>query len=76
MQCRESPPAAGSICRAAPQPHTRFGLGASDGTTEGSVAFQDENAAAVANVAGIDKVSKVFVKVDNTTPTINAEAGP
>ena len=52
----------------------RFGIGASDGTSEGSSAFQDQNAVNPSNVDGIDKTSKVFVKVNNATPTIDAEA--
>ena len=32
------------IARATPVAHSRFGIGASDGTTEGSSAFQDEDA--------------------------------
>ena len=50
-----------------PVAHSRFGIGASDGTTEGSSAFQDQNAAAVTNVSRIDKTSKAFMKIDNTT---------
>ena len=59
---------------AAPVVHSRFGLGASDGTTEGSSAFQDQDAAGIMATEAIDKTSKVFVKVDNSTPVINAEA--
>ena len=54
--------------------HTRFGIGASDGTTEGSSAFTDTNSAAVTSVFGIDKTSKVFVKTNTNAATINAEA--
>ena len=60
--------------QANPVAHARFGLGASDGGIEGSSAVQDEDAAAFMNVGAIDKTSKVFVKVDNGTPAINAEA--
>ena len=52
----------------------RYGLGASDGTNEGSSAFQDQDGVGTSNVDGIDKTSKVFVKVNNATPTIDAEA--
>ena len=41
---------------------------------QGSSAVQDEDAAAFANVDAIDKTSKVFMKVDNGTPAIDAEA--
>jgi hypothetical protein len=60
--------------QANPVAHARFGFGASDGSVEGSSAVQDEDAAAFANVGAIDKTSKVFVKVDNGTPAIDAEA--
>ena len=59
---------------AAPVAHSRFGLGASDGTTEGSSAFQDANGSGTMSVDAISKTSKVFMKVDNNTPAINAEA--
>ena len=59
---------------ATPVAHSRFGLGASDGTTEGSTAFQDTDALATISVDAISKTSKVFMKVDNNTPAINAEA--
>ena len=60
--------------RPTPVVHSRFGLGASDGSTEGSSAVQDENGAAITNVDAIDKTSKVFMKLDNGTPAIDAEA--
>ena len=60
--------------QANPVAHSRFGLGASDGGTEGSSAVQDQNAAGVTIVDAIDKTSKIFVKVDNSTPVIDAEA--
>ena len=62
------------IAQASPVAHARFGLGATDGTTEGSSAFQDSNGAEPASVDGIDKTSKLFLKVDNATPSIDAEA--
>ncbi len=60
--------------QANPVAHSRFGLGASDGGTEGSSAVQDQNGAGVTIVDAIDKTSKIFVKVDNSTPAIDAEA--
>ncbi len=63
-----------STASANPVVHSRFGLGASDGTTEGSSAFQDQDAAGIMATDAIDKTSKVFVKVDNSTPVIDAEA--
>ncbi len=58
----------------APVDEARYGVGASDGTTEGSSTFQDTNNLNTTSVDSIDKTSKVFMKVDNNTPTINAEA--
>ncbi len=57
-----------------PVAHTRFGFGASDGTTQGSSAFQDTDNLGTTSVDGIDKTSKVFMKVNNNTPAIDAEA--
>ena len=54
--------------------HTRLGIGASDGTSAGSSALQDEDGPNKTNVNSIDKTSKVFVKVNNVTPAIDAEA--
>jgi hypothetical protein len=59
---------------AAPVNEGRYGVGASDGTTEGSSTFQDTNNLNNTSVDSIDKTSKVFVKVDNNTQAINAEA--
>jgi hypothetical protein len=59
---------------ATPVAEGRYGIGASDGTTEGSSTFQDTNGLGTTSVDSIDKTSKIFVKVDNNTPTINAEA--
>ena len=63
-----------STTQATPVVHSRFGLGASDGATEGSSAFRIRMAPASTVVDAIDKTSKVFVKVDNSTPVIDAEA--
>ena len=62
------------VTQASAQAHTRFGIGASDGVTEGASAFQAQNGAGIANVAGIDKTDKVFMKVNNSTPALDAEA--
>ncbi|HEY7160728.1 MAG TPA: hypothetical protein VH815_05680, partial [Acidobacteriota bacterium] len=62
------------VAQGAPVDQGRYGQGASDGTTEGSSTFQDTNGQGTTSVDSIDKTSKVFVKVDNNTPTINAEA--
>jgi hypothetical protein len=60
--------------QANPVSQTRFGLGASDGSTQGSSAFIDQDNVATSNAKSIDKTNKVFVKVNNSTPMINAEA--
>ena len=60
--------------QASPLTQTRFGLGASDGTTQGSSAFADQDNVATSNVDGIDKTSKAFMVVNNNTPAIGAEA--
>jgi hypothetical protein len=49
-----------------------YGIGASDGTREGSSAFFSADNAATTAVDGIDKTSKVFVKMN--TPPEDAEA--
>jgi hypothetical protein len=52
----------------------RLGIGASDGTHEGSSAISVSDNVATTNVDGVDKVSKVFMKMDNATMTIDAES--
>ena len=54
--------------------HARLGIGASDGTNEGCSAIAIADNVSPTNVDGVDKISKVFMKVDNTTMAINAEA--
>lgn len=53
---------------------SRFGIGASDATSDASSAYIDANNVTTTITKGIDKTSKVFVKVNNNTPTIDAEA--
>src|SRR6185295_16465380 len=62
------------VTQANPQTQSRFGIGASDGVTAGSSAFESLNAAADANVAGVDKTTKAFMKMNNSTPSVEAEA--
>ncbi len=69
------------IARATPVAHNRFGLGVSDGSVTGgsvpiagSSAYADADNVAVSAAQGIDKISKVFMKVNNATSTIDAEA--
>jgi len=52
--------------------HCSYGIGASDGTREGSSAFVSTNDDSPTAVDGIDKTSKVFVKM--STPPEDAEA--
>ena len=52
---------------------TRLGIGASNVTTNGSSAVLSTTASK-SSVHSIDKTSKAFVKVDNNTPAIDAEA--
>lgn len=54
--------------------HARFGIGASDGTTSGASAWQDADAGAAASADGVDKTTKAFIKVNNDTQTVDAEA--
>jgi hypothetical protein len=62
------------VAQGSPVAQGRYGQGASDGTTEGSSTFQDTDGQNQTSVDSIDKTSKVFVKVDNNTQAINAEA--
>jgi hypothetical protein len=53
----------------------RFGIGAADRTGgQGASAVADKDGANPTITQGIDKTSKAFVKVNNNTPTIDAEA--
>ena len=49
-----------------------YGLGASDGTHQGSSAFASSNNASPTTVDAIDKTSKAFIKMNN--PPVDAEA--
>lgn len=57
----------------APAINSRFGLGVVDDTTQGSAAWTDTDAISP-KVDAIDKTSKAFVKIDNNSSTIAAEA--
>jgi len=54
--------------------HERLGIGATDGSHEGCSALANADNVSPTNVDGIDKTSKVFLKLDNTTMATNAEA--
>jgi peptidase C25-like protein len=62
------------VTQAAAVAQARFGLGASDGTTEGAATFEATDAAAISDVTATDSTAKAFVKIDNTTSTVNAQA--
>ncbi len=52
----------------------RFGFGASDGTTEGSSAMHDADNVTPTSTGAIDKTNKAFIKMNNSTLTVDAEA--
>jgi len=62
------------VVRASPVAQTRIGLGAASATAAGSSAVADKDASATTSTQGLDKTSKAFVKVNNATSTIDAEA--
>lgn len=69
------------IARATPVAHARFALGASDGSVTGSgtpiaasSAYTDSDAVSPSYVQGVSKISRAFIKVNNATSTIDAEA--
>jgi hypothetical protein len=62
------------VAQANPVTQSRFGFGASDANTQGTSTYSDADAVGTTNVKGIDKTSKAFVKVNNNTPAIDAEA--
>ncbi len=63
------------VTQAAPQTQSRFGIGASDGTTDGSSAMTDQNNAGTTSVRAIDKTDKAFIVADTNNSTFDAEAG-
>src|SRR5712692_5617965 len=52
----------------------RMGWGATDGTRMGSSAVIDQDSTGTTATQSIDKTTKTFMKVDNNTPAIDAEA--
>ncbi len=62
------------VTEAAPAVHSRFGLGVADQTSEGSIAWQDTDGLNWSSVDGVDKTSKAFVKINNNSSVIDAEA--
>jgi hypothetical protein len=64
-----------SVYAAGPTAHARFGLGAADAAfNQASSALTDQNAANPSSVRGIDKTNRAFMKMDNNTSSIDAEA--
>ena len=65
------------VVQANPVAQSRLGLGVMDGSfNQGSSAWADRDAAGTTSVQGIDKTTRAFMKVNNSTSTINAEAVP
>ena len=62
------------VTQAAPVTHSRMSYGASDGVTQGSSSFADLDLANPTNFQANDKTTKAFMKVNNSTPVIDAEA--
>ena len=62
------------IARAIPVKEARLGYGASDGSSGNSSAFAEQDNVSPTNTQGIDKTTKHFMKVNNSTGTIDAEA--
>jgi hypothetical protein len=55
-------------------PHARFGFGAAGGLGQGALAVQDADNVTFSRVSGIQKTSRVYVKVDSDQLVVNAEA--
>src|SRR5207247_531961 len=64
----------GDVTQANPVINTHMGIGASDGTTEGSVAWWKPDNLNVSQVLGAEKTSKVFMKGLLGAVSIAAEA--
>ncbi len=62
------------VAQASPVKNSRMSYGASDVVTEGASAFADLDLANPTNFSAIDKTTKTFVKVNNSTSTVDAEA--
>jgi hypothetical protein len=54
--------------------HARYGIGAGTASTDGASAFQDTDAISPTSVDGVDRTTKGIVKVNNNTPSVDAEA--
>lgn len=52
----------------------RFGIGAGTTAAEGASAWQDTDALDTTSTDGIDKTDKIFIKMNNDTRTVDAEA--
>jgi len=60
--------------QANPVAESRWGIGASDGTNERSTYYIDKDTSAKSFVRFVASTTKVFMKVNNNTPSIDAEA--
>ncbi|HLF79433.1 MAG TPA: DUF6531 domain-containing protein [Dehalococcoidia bacterium] len=54
--------------------HARLGIGATDGKSQFSTAYDDTDNLGTSGVNSIQKVGRTFLKMDNNTPLIEAEA--
>lgn len=54
-------------------PGSRYVVGASDGTTQGSAALSDATATAISASAAIDRTNRAFVKMNNDQGVVEAE---
>jgi hypothetical protein len=62
------------IARTTPQSHNRFGMGAGSADAEGAIAVQDTDGLGFSSSDDIQRTTKAFIKVNNNTPSIDAEA--
>jgi Peptidase family C25/Concanavalin A-like lectin/glucanases superfamily/Domain of unknown function (DUF2341)/Propeptide_C25 len=65
------------VAQASPVAQARLGVGAMDASfNQGASAVADRDAVSPTSVQGIDKTSRAFMKVDNNSSTVDAEAVP
>jgi hypothetical protein len=62
------------VAQASPVAHSRFGLGASDGTAQEASVIQDQDVVTPTQVQGLDTTARAFVKLNNPNQAIDAEA--
>jgi hypothetical protein len=54
--------------------HSRFGMGMTDGMSEFSTAGQDADALGTTSTDKVNRITKTYAKMDNDTPSVDAEA--